>query len=149
MKSSVSLLALAALALTSTAAAGKPKGLEAECRRVNQVYPLLMLTVMAEGPMDCSGSHDGSEYVDCHANETEGEKAARLRRLAIRQHQESVYKTASDACDAWAADKGSAPLREALIAAIGAARNADRGRLPAGPSGATAPAAEDPAGPGS
>lgn len=131
MKSSISLLAVAALAFTSTAAGGKPRGLEAECRRVHQVYPLLMLTVMAEGPMDCGTSDDGSDYVDCHANETAEEKAARLRRLAIREHQEAVYKIADEACVAWEADKGSAPLRDALIAAIGAARNADRGRLPA------------------
>ena len=131
MTSAASLSAIAALLLASSTAAAKPaRGLEAECARVTEVYPLVMLARMAEGPMNCGTSDDGSDYVDCHAGETPQERAARERRLAIRKHQEAAYKKASDACDAWQADKERPDVRDALAAAIAEARATDRGALP-------------------
>jgi hypothetical protein len=133
MRSGISLLASAALLLVSSAAASKPaRRLQAECDRVTKVYPLLMLARMGEGPMDCGTSDDGSDYVDCAAGETAEEKAAHARRFAVRKIQEAAYGKADDACTAWRADRASAALREAAVAAIAEARATDRGVLPAG-----------------
>ena len=104
--------------------------LERECTRVSQqVYPLLILAVMAEGPMDC-GDHHSGEVVDCAANENPAERAAHARRYAIRQRQEAAYKTANDACGAWRANRGDGALQDAAAQAIAAARATDDGRLP-------------------
>src|SRR5688572_19609409 len=131
MKSTVSILAMAALTAASTVAAAKPaRSLRAECNRVVEVTPLLMLSVMAEGPMNCSDSHDGSEFIDCDPDATPAEKAAQARRVAVRQYQEAAYQKAYDACDAWQADRKSPALREAAAAAIAGARATDRGVLP-------------------
>jgi|GEM_PF-5672209 len=113
----------------ATAAAEDPARLERECARVTEVYPILMLAAMAEGPLDC-GDHYSSVEVDCAANETPAERAAHARRYAIRQYQEAAYKTADEACVAWRASRDAVPLQEAASRAIAAARATDNGRLP-------------------
>jgi uncharacterized membrane protein len=110
-------------------AAENPARLERECARVTEVYPLLMLAAMAEGPMDC-GDPDSGVQVDCAAAETPAERAAHARRYAIRQYQEAAYKTADEACGAWRASRDAVPLQDAASHAIAAARATDNGRLP-------------------
>ena len=79
--------------------------------------------------MDC-GEEGSGEFVDCDADATAEERAARARRLAIRQYQEAAYERASDACIAWSRERGSTALRQAAADAIAAARLTDRGVLP-------------------
>jgi hypothetical protein len=129
---SVTLIALASLVAASMAE-GAPKrvDLDKECSRAIKVYLNLTLTVMLEGPVNC-GNPETDEFVDCHANETPAEAAARARRLAVRKYQEAGYEPAHDACMAYNADKASQPLRQAALAAIAEARKRDNGALPAG-----------------
>lgn len=118
--------ALAATALlASGASAEAPAALDAECARVAKVYPLLMLAVMAEGPMNC-GTHTGEE-IDCDAGETPEQAAARAARLERRQLQEEAYKKADEACTAWRANKRSEPLIDAVFQAVAEARKTDKG----------------------
>ena len=130
MRYAAGLMAITAMAFASAMAAAKPRDpLIAECARVTEVYPLLMLAAMAEWPMDCGLSDDGSDPVDCAAGETPEQKAAHARRFEIRTWQEAGYKAADDACTAWRADKGSQALREAAAAAVAEARRRDHGAL--------------------
>jgi len=125
------MLALTLAGWSAAAGAAEDQArLERECVRVvTQVYPLLILAVMAEGPMDCGDQH-GGEVVDCAANETPAERTAHARRLAIRQHQEAAYETADTACKAWRANPGDVALQDAAARAIAGARATDDGRLP-------------------
>lgn len=109
-------------------AAEEARDFAKECERVYQVYPTLMLAAMMEGDVNC-GDPDSGEYVSCYEGETAEQKAARERRLAVRQHQEAAYKIANEACRAWEASKASNGRQTALAAAIKAARETDSGRL--------------------
>ncbi|MEP9358836.1 hypothetical protein [Sphingomonas sp. KR3-1] len=120
------LLALA-LAAAGTVAAPMPQDidLKAECARVAQVYPRLMLAAMAEGPMDC-GDPERGESVDCAAGETPEQKQAHALRWEIRKYQEAGYKTADTACGSWRAHPKSPEVAEAARVAIVAARARDK-----------------------
>ena len=115
-----SLLALAALGQGASTAADRLESLDRACGLVQQAYPMLMLAVMGEGPMNC-GDHTG-EYVDCDADDTPEERERQARRLEIRQGQEAVFKRASEACDAWAADRRSPELQEKVARTFREAR---------------------------
>jgi hypothetical protein len=112
----------ALLAMASTAGdAGGLKPLDDGCALVQRIYPVLMLAVMAEAPVDC-GDPDSGVSVDCDAGETAEQKAKHARRLEIREHQEAAFKQASEACEAYAANRKSPALREAAVRAFNAAR---------------------------
>lgn len=106
------------------------KWLKDECSRVFTVYPLLMLTVMAEGPMNC-GNPEIDEVVDCDGDLPASEKEAKAKRLKVRINQESMYQKADAACSAYIADKKSPARIDAAVQAIGEARKADSGMLSA------------------
>jgi hypothetical protein len=126
-------LALAAVSWSAAAAGSEASArLERECARVTEVYPLLMLAAMAEGPLDC-GDPDSGVEVDCAAGETPEQRAAHAHRHAVRQYQEAAYKIADEACDAWRANRAAVPLQEAAARAIAGARATDNGRLPPQP----------------
>ena len=121
------LIALAAMAAAaSSQAAPKRANIDKECSRAIDVYLTLMMVVMLEGPVDCGDPASG-ESLDCRADETPVQKAARERRLAHRQYQEAGYKPAHDACVAYNENRKSEPLRQAALAAIAEARKRDRG----------------------
>ena len=122
------LIIFALFVATPAQAADEAKQLAKECERIYQVYPTLMLAAMMEGDVNC-GDPDSGESVSCYENETAEQKAARQRRLAVRQHQEAAYKAANEACRAWEADRGSAEGQATLVAAIGNARATDSGKL--------------------
>ena len=126
------LAAAALLFALPTTAIAREADLESECERVYQVYPRLMLAAMMEGDVNC-GDPDSGEFVSCYEGETAEQKAARDRRLAIRQHQEAGYKVANAVCGAWQEDKRDAARAEALRTAIADARATDNWR-PEGPS---------------
>lgn len=119
-------LAVMMFALPTTAV-GRNMDLKAECERIYQVYPRLMLAAMLESDVNC-GEPDSGEFVSCYEGETSEEKAARDRRLAIRQHQEAGYKAADQACRAWEADTRNTALGEALRNALADARATDTWR---------------------
>ena len=121
MSAIISLLALALAAQDALAPADRVARLDRACELVQRAYPLLMLAAMAEGPMDCGDPHGGVS-VDCDANDTPEERARQARRLEIRQRQEAVFKEASEACDAWIADRDSAARQEAVARTFRAAR---------------------------
>jgi hypothetical protein len=135
MRSTFSLLAIAALAGAPAAAAEKPRSLDAECARAHKVYPVLIMAAMMEGPMDCGMSDDGSDHVDCAAGETPEQKAAHARRFETRTLQKNAYEKADGACTAYERDKASPASREAAATAIAEARATDHG-LPAQPPAA-------------
>lgn len=102
------------------------KWLKKECARVSSVYPLLMLAVMAEGPMNC-GNWEIDEVIDCDAELPASEKEVKAKRLKVRINQELVYQRADAACSAYNADKISPTKIEAAVQAISEARKADAG----------------------
>jgi len=119
MNSAAPILALLALA----AAPGDRdvrEQLDRGCALVQKAYPLLMLAVMAEGPMDC-GTHTG-EYVDCDANDTPEEAARQAKRLEIRKRQEAAFKVASEACDLYSANRKLESAQRAAAAGLALAR---------------------------
>ena len=126
---------IAALAVTTFTGAtsakdvGAAKWLKDECARVLEVYPLLMLTVMAEGPMNC-GEPGTDEVIDCDADLPAPEKEAKTKRLKVRRHQEAMYQKADAACTAYIADTKSPMKKEVAAQAINEARKADPGILP-------------------
>lgn len=112
------------LALPSSAMA-EQAGFAAECARIYRVYPTLMLATMLEGDVDCAPP--GSDtFISCNEGETPEERAARERRLAVRQHQEAGYKAADEACRLWEKDKRDAARTEAVQTAIANARTTDQ-----------------------
>lgn len=106
-----------------------PQNLEAECVRIAEVLPMLMLAVMLEGPMDCGDPEYDSEPVPCDQFDTEAEKQERARRLQIRKMQEEAAREASDACDAYEEDRDDAHLRARARQAIARARETGNGQL--------------------
>jgi hypothetical protein len=118
MNSAAAILAL--LALAAPAKGDSLKRLDRGCEAVQKAYPLLMLAVMAEGPMNC-GTHSG-EYVDCDAGDSPEEAAKQARRLEIRKRQEAVFKQASDACDLYAANRKLESAQRAAAAGLALAR---------------------------
>jgi hypothetical protein len=139
---------IAALAVTTFTGATSAKDIDAakwlkdECARVFEVYPLLMLTVMAEGPMNC-GEPGTDEVIDCDADLPAAEKEAKAKRLKVRMHQEAMYQKADAACTAYVADKKSSMKKEIAVQAINEARKVDSGTLPSSTT------AEPPAAPAS
>ena len=123
MKATAALLALLLLGESASAASGRIAQLERACAMVQRAYPMLMLAVMAEGPVDCRGHHD-AEPVPCDANDTPEQRARQARRLEIRQRQEAAFKPASEACFAWEADRRSAALQAEVVRTFNAARQA-------------------------
>jgi hypothetical protein len=115
------LLALLALGQNASGETDRLAQLDRACDLVQRAYPLLMLAAMAEGPMDCGDPNSGV-VVDCDSNDTPEESARQARRLEIRQRQEKAFKTASEACDAWAADRKSPTLQQAAARAFNEAR---------------------------
>ena len=127
MKRTASLTIAAAALAAPIAADAKDAALAAECERVYQVYPRLMLAAMMEGDANC-GDPGSGEFVSCYEGETPAEKTARDRRRAIREHQEAGYKAANQACRAWEADKNDAARGERLRSALADARATDSWR---------------------
>ena len=123
------LAALATAQAAATVPAERIERLAGACSLVHQAHATLMLVVMAEGPVDC-GNPDEGVVVDCAANETPEERAAHARRLAVREVQEAAFKRASDACDAWDADRASVPLYNAAVRAFNEARTHNIGEVP-------------------
>ncbi len=121
MSAVTSLLIAASLAQGASAESDRITRLNRACEIVQRAYPLLMLAVMAEGPMDC-GDPDSDEFLDCDANDTPEQSARQAQRLEIRQRQEAVFKEASEACDAWAVDRSSPSLQEAVERTFRSAR---------------------------
>lgn len=125
----ISLLAALATVQAAAVPADRIERLAGACALVRQIHGTLMLVVMAEGPLDCGDHHDGV-VVDCAASETPDERAAHARRLAVREVQEAAFKRASDACDAWDADRASVPLYNAAVHAFNEARTHNIGEVP-------------------
>lgn len=121
MKAIVSAAALLAGAQAASAATDPLAPLDQACSLVQRAYPMLMLASMAEGGMNC-GDPDSGEFVDCDANDTPEQRVRQAKRLEIRQNQEAVFKTASEACDAWTDDRRSLNKQQAVIDAYRAAR---------------------------
>ena len=113
--------ALLLLAQGDSGEADRLAQLDRACSRVQQVYPLLMLAAMAEGGMNC-GDPDSGEFIDCDANDTPDQRERQAKRLEIRQTQEAAFKQASEACDAWADDRGSLDRQLAVTSTYLAAR---------------------------
>jgi hypothetical protein len=109
------------LAQPASAATEPLAPLDQACALVQRAYPMLMLAAMAEGPVNC-GDPDSGEFIDCDAGDTPEQRARQGRRLEIRQHQEAVFKDASEACDAWGEDRRSLDRQQAVIDAWRAAR---------------------------
>ncbi|HEU0098702.1 MAG TPA: hypothetical protein VFQ67_07985 [Allosphingosinicella sp.] len=120
MNTAASLVALLALAAAGPADREALKRLDRGCEIAQQAYPALMLAVMAEGPMDC-GTHTG-ERVDCDAGDTPEEAARQAKRLEIRKRQEKVFKTASEACDLYSANRKLESAQRAAAAGLALAR---------------------------
>ena len=116
---SLALLSLA-MATSGTDSEVDPRLLKRGCAQVKRAYPLLMLTVMLEEPVNC-GTHTG-EDVDCDANDTPEEAAKQAKRLEIRKRQESVFKQANEACDLYAAHPEVESVRRAAVAGLILAR---------------------------
>lgn len=121
MNAIVSMAALLALAQGASDGADRIARLQGGCDLIQQAYPLLILAVMGEGPLDC-GEPDSGVVVDCNANDTPEQRARRAQRFEIRQRQEAVFKQASDACNAWAADRQAPALQDAVVRTFRAAR---------------------------
>lgn len=122
MNAAASVLALLALAAAAPGDREALKRLDRGCETVRKAYPLLILTVMGEGPMDC-GTHTG-EYVDCDANDTPEEAAKQAKRLEIRKRQEAAFKVASEACDLYSANRKLESAQRAATAGLALARQA-------------------------
>jgi hypothetical protein len=90
------------------------------CALVQKAYPLLMLAVMAEGPMSC-GTHTGDD-VDCDANDTPAQAAKQAERLEIRKRQEAVFQRASQACDLYASHPKLTSAQQAAAAGLALAK---------------------------
>ena len=73
------------------------ENLAAECERIYEVTPMLMLATMLEGPMECGDVASG-ESVPCDEFDTEEEKQARAQRLQVRKVQEAAARDADAAC---------------------------------------------------
>lgn len=116
---SLALLSLA-MATSGTDSDVDPRRLKRGCAQVKKAYPLLMLTVMLDGPVNC-GMHTG-EDVDCEANDTPEEAVKQAKRLEIRSRQEAVFKQASEACYLYAAHPGVESVRRAAVAGLVLAR---------------------------
>ena len=119
MNTAASLIALIALAAAAPADGEALKRLDRGCELVQKAYPLLMLAAMAEGPMDCGTPE---EPVDCDANDTPEEAAKQAKRLEIRERQEKVFKTASEACDLYSANRKLESAQRAAAAGLALAR---------------------------
>lgn len=120
MTTSVPLLALLALAAAAPAGREDLKRLDRGCEVVQKAYPLLMLAVMGEGPMDC-GTPDGPP-VDCDANDTPEEAAKQAKRLEIRKRQEAAFKLASEACNLYSANRKLESAQQAAASGLALAR---------------------------
>ncbi len=121
VNTTVFMLTMLSLAQATSAALDRVARLDRACALVQKAYPMLMLAVMAEGPMECGDPMQG-ESIDCDANDTPEQGARQAKRLEIRVRQEAVFKRASDACDAWAADRRSQTLQEAALRAYAEAQ---------------------------
>ena len=119
MNAAVSVIALFALA-AAPADDDALKQLDRGCAQVQKAYPLLMLAVMAEGPMNCG--EPGGEIVDCDAGDTPEEAAKQAKRLEIRKRQEAVYQRASEACDLYTANRKLESAQAAAAAGLALAR---------------------------
>lgn len=120
MKTAASVVALLALAAAAPGDRDTLKRLDRGCEAVQKAYPLLMLTVMGEGPMNC-GTHTG-DYVDCDAGDTPEEAAKQAMRLEIRKRQEAVFQMASEACDLYSAHRKLESAQRAAAAGLALAR---------------------------
>ena len=118
------LLALA-LAAANPAFPAMDDALHAECARVAKVHPLLIIAVMAEGPVDC-GDPESGVPVDCAADETPEQKKAHALRWELRKYQEAGYKAADAACRDWRAYPKSDDMRAIAASAIAEARARDK-----------------------
>jgi hypothetical protein len=116
MNAAASIIALLALAAAAPGDRDRLKQLDRGCETVQKAYPLLMLAVMGEGPMDC-GTHTG-EYVDCDAGDTPEEAAKQAKRLEIRKRQEAVFQRASEACDLYTANRKLESAQRAAAAGL-------------------------------
>ena len=119
MNTAASLIALLALAAAAPADREALKRLDRGCELVQKAYPLLMLAAMAEGPVDCGTP---GEPVDCDANDSPEEAAKQAKRLEIRERQEKVFKTASEACDLYSANRKLESAQRAAAAGLALAR---------------------------
>lgn len=128
MNTTISAIALLALAAAAPADKAALKRLDQGCAQVQKAYPLLMLAAMAEGPMDC-GAHTG-DYVDCDAGDTPEEAAKQAKRLAIRTRQEAVFKGASEACDLYSANRRLESAQRAAAAGLALAAEIGTGLPP-------------------
>ena len=120
MNTIASVAALLALAAAAPGDRAKLKELDRGCATVQKAYPLLMLTVMGEGPMNC-GTHTG-EYVDCDAQDTPEEAAKQAKRLEIRKRQEAVFSRASEACELYSANRKLDAAQRAAATGLALAR---------------------------
>jgi hypothetical protein len=120
MNPAASALALLALAAAAPADREALKRLDRGCETVRKAYPLLMLAVMGEGPMNCA-DHSG-EVVDCDADDTPEEAAKQAKRLEIRKRQEAAFKVASEACDLYSANRRLESAQRAAAAGLALAR---------------------------
>ena len=120
MNAAASVAALLALAAAAPRDRQALKQLDRGCETIRKAYPLLMLAVMAEGPMNC-GTHTG-EYVDCDADDTPEEAAKQAKRLEIRKRQEAVFQRASEACDLYSANRKLESAQRAAAAGLALAR---------------------------
>jgi hypothetical protein len=120
MNTAASVIALLALAAAAPGGRDELKRLDRGCETVQKAYPLLMLTVMGEGPMDCGTP--GGEYVDCDAGDSPEEAAKQARRLEIRKRQEAAFKVASEACDLYSANRKLESAQRAAAAGLALAR---------------------------
>ncbi len=107
-----------------------PQNLDEECVRIAEVLPLLTLTVMMEGPMDCGHPEYDSEPVPRDQFDSAAEKQARARRLQIRKVQEKAAREANEACIAYQADRTDTHLRTRAEQAVARSRETDSGQLP-------------------
>lgn len=114
---------------TANAKTTNPKSLLEECQRIEEVYPLLMMAVMLEGPMICGDPNSGDEEIRCDEYDTAEEKAQRAHRLEVRKMQESAAKNADIACDLYEQDVANLSLEKAARDAVAASRSTDDGRL--------------------
>lgn len=106
-----------------------PKTLKEECDRIEEIYPLLMLAAMMEGPMTCGDPHMGEELYSCDEDESLEENAKRAHRQKVREKQELAAKNADIACDAYEEDMTDPVLEKAARDAVRVSRATDNGKL--------------------
>ena len=111
-----SLMLVAAACASVTPEQELMASLDAECARIDEVIPIMMLRNMAAGPMACD---DGfGQPIECEFEESPEEIAEREKTMAVYERQLEEYQAAQKVCEEYREDAERNDRQEAAMKAL-------------------------------